>query len=576
MPITEFVYTRVTEAVWKWPIANAFKQTSLTWKLTLTDATERRTLNSYWNIYGPRRMALLSSILCINCILYLISQFLEIPSSARTWRMGSVSVNIAITLATSLFSFNRRCLEYWRGLTVFVLAAVVYSAVVAVDLIQALPNGYRVGPPMEDVLSHCVLAAAVYVKELHPVYPIFIGTSAVLVRAVVGAVVYGGGTVDWPAVFTMVIGLGATALPAQLSIIMNRIYDVWIVHACKVHGIELKLLDVRAQYSAEFGRMYKDVGGSISSLRSFAPERLTWRQRFRSTLNLWDDPVMERRHQQLNYAVSFPIVVTYLSLYLIKHVVVSLINTNLSQFSTYAIGILIAVTIVLLVLNHLTRAFHNPILYPTYALLCMSYAVIICFIFLNEADPYLAQCCSPATATAPLSVRAAARGKAFAFICPVTGQMLNVATLFRLPWLCQFVFVALIPRIVWQYKQTGSMFWAWNYAISLLFAVGVGWSVEIEQRREIRLVMALSDHEAEAEMRKSVEEGGEAGSTLRRDVVPVRPRAVKSVQLDEPGDGEDVEMDDFRTCRFGEGEQAESNDLTLAPSDAPTVHSHKH
>ncbi|KAJ3033805.1 hypothetical protein HK097_004718, partial [Rhizophlyctis rosea] len=327
MKLKTLIYSQTARAVQEWPLINAFKQTSLTWKLTLADPTERRNLNAYWDIYGVRRMSILSSMNAINCAAYLITQFIDKPSTARTWRMGAASFSC----------------------------------------------------------------------------------------------------------------LGATLLPTQLSIVSNRIYDVWIVHACRVHGIDLKLLDIRAQYNAELKRTYNrmkgQMRGSNSSLRSVAaPQRKSWRQRWKSVLLQWEDTDMEKRHRTMNYEASFPIVISYLVLYLIKHIIVSLINTSLSQNSTYAIGIIITSTIILLLANHLTRFLHNPILYPTYALLCMSYAIAICYIFLYEAQPHLTQCCSPTSLlTLPLSTRAAARAKAFYYICPVTGQMLNVATLFRLP-----------------------------------------------------------------------------------------------------------------------------------------------
>ncbi|KAJ3051801.1 hypothetical protein HK097_007180 [Rhizophlyctis rosea] len=202
---------------------------------------------------------------------------------------------------------------------------------------------------------------------------------------------------------------------------------------------------------------------------------------------------MEERHRVLSYEAGYTIVLIYMASYLVKHIAVSAINERLRSWDAITVYLALAVGASLIGLYHITRRYHRDA-HALYGFICMGTTTVICLAFLWQGIPNFKKCC---TYNAPdlytPKEMSTERAKFYEAVCPVTTQMFNVGLLFRLPFIYQSFFAALLPLVAIAAIEAQSVFWPFNFGLCFIVSVAVSYATEVQQRRVVRLEMLLQD-----------------------------------------------------------------------------------
>ncbi|KAJ3038669.1 hypothetical protein HDV00_000417 [Rhizophlyctis rosea] len=507
------------------PLRRVLTETDLNWQLAPKDPVEREAFFRYLAIHGLRRLRFTSGIASTLYLLYVVSQIAAPRSRDRLIRLGVTSAQLAICIACFISTKIEKTKSYWYSLTLFMVSTMFFTNIVIYDIMNAILTGAHVGPPMEDLQSHVTLASTLFFREIHPGIISHIGGTCLLIREILAPIMYHDENIDnvheveWRIVVTMGISLSSTYLTAVVSLYIHRIYELWIFHQCRTHNIDLRILDVRAQYDESIRQSYRDLRESEASLGSSTgglppPPRSKLRKWWKLIRLEWDDAEIERRNRILQYQMGFPLVVLYLTAMLIKHLIDSAINKRWTKLPSF-IGEAFAGAIVILLLYNLIRPFRHKILYHIYCTYLMLALLFICYCYLLEGSPYFTKCCSKnALATQPPEKLWDARASVYTFVSPVATLMFASGTLFRLPFWYQAVFAGMIPHSVWATIETSGLFWMFNFVLCAIFSIGLAYNVELQQWREVRLQMVLSALTLRS--RKTTGGGGTTTGTMGR------------------------------------------------------------
>lgn len=509
------------------PTLKTFRETPIDWRLELLDPAERAAFHAYLDKAGQAGLRNLTAAVCICYFMYFFTLFLDTRSPLRSHRMYLAVILISLSGLACISTFHPRSRAYWKPIKTVTSIIFIFSNLVLFDMIYAFDTTDKNGAG-EDIQSHLTLATCLFTVALHPYIPILASTISVIIRIVMSCVMYNSESAR--AVATMGISLCATMLPVHYSLITRWIYEMWIFHTCRRHGLDLRMLDVRAQYGIRFrivevGRgglgsmvrqgsmlrhsrspsgVYASGGGAMGgrqnrkvSLHTVTLEKRSWKQAMNVALLRWDDPVVERLHRVRSYESGYIAVLTYLVFYFLKHVTVSLINKRLTSPDAIVICGTLATTFALIIIYQLTRKYHHDI-FILYGLICMICTTTISLAFLWQAVPYFPGCCAwNAREIFTVPYIADQRNKFYGAVCPIMGQMFNVATLFRLPYTYQFSFMVFTPFIVLASIGGRSLFWAFNFAACLVISMCVSYATEVWQRKVVRLGMILRELEGE-------------------------------------------------------------------------------
>ncbi|KAJ3033060.1 hypothetical protein HDV00_006822 [Rhizophlyctis rosea] len=488
-------------------VFRTFNQTPLSWTLTFKDLTKRDAYASYLDTTGPSGLRYITCCGIVCYTMYFSTLFLEKAGLWQHMRMAVGGALLLLCLLGFLCGFTRFGRRWWKWLTILVIGNVIMHNVVTIDVLYVISMGGGVQPmeptssmfryhPHEDITTHITFAACMFITDIHPFITIALSTMSLIGRILSASLLY---TSNAREVATLGISLAATLIPVQFSLITYRINEAWIFHLCQQHGIDMRVLDVRMQYGIQFrprsgrGKSGAGLKGSVGSVRTVGQEKRNWRHIWNCLLLRWDDPEMEEQHRLLSYETSWLIVLTYISIYFLKHMAVTLINQNLTNPSAQSVIGVLLTEAALIILYHVTRPYHRNF-YTVYALICMICTTLICFSFMWQAVPYFEKCClwnaEDVYTTTYLSDQ---RARFYAAICPVTGQMFNIGVLFRLPYAYQTFFVVLLPLAAIAAVQGKSLFWPYNFGICFVVALAVSYATEVQQRKVVRLMMLLKD-----------------------------------------------------------------------------------